>query len=127
MADVDKLGQCVLLSKALWFLPPPARTKIAEGLYGLGVRVHPELATEQLMVAGPAGLGAYRPRSPVSIKVRDNMDVIRQVAPALADRMDAATTETQKQQLLAEIRAQQSTIVAAAEARLAALKPEDSQ
>lgn len=126
MPDFDKLDQCVLLGKALWFLPPPARSKFAEGMFDLGVRIHPELATTNLLVGGAPGLGAHRPRRPVKVESRrDAENIIRTYLPELADKLGAATTEAQKQQLLTEIREQFPNIIAQAEQRLAVADPED--
>jgi len=120
MSDTEKLNQCVLIAKALWFLPPPARREFAVGLYDLGVRVHPELATQQIMVSGVPGMGAHAPQRPVSRSGRDQWALVREWAPDLADKADAATTEAQKQEILAEIRTRYSDIIAEAEQRITA-------
>lgn len=126
MPDFGKLDQCRMLAKCLWFLPPPARAPIADGLYGLGVRVHPELASKELVTEGPAGFGPHRPQRLAKIQSRtDAMDIIRQFNPELAGKLDAAETERQKQDLLAEIRQKIPEVIARAEQRLAEVSPED--
>lgn len=117
--DADKLNQCVLIAKVLWFVPPPARAKFADTLYQFGIRLHPELATQSVMVGGVPGMGEFRPRIPVSNNARDQMALVRQWAPDLADKMDAATTEMHKQQILADIRSRYSQLVAEAEHKMA--------
>lgn len=126
MPDLEKVDQCVLLTKVLWFLPAPAKVKVAEGLYDLGVRVHPDLATKQLMVGGPAGMGGHRPQQMVRRADPDFfMSVVRRLAPELADQFEAATTEEQKEALRAEIRAKHPDLIAEGEHRLSVAKPED--
>lgn len=121
MPDFDQLDQTVLLARVLWFLPAPARTPYAQRLFELGVRVHPDLATKDVMVTGPAGLGEHRPRSLVDIKsARDGLGAVQEFAPDLYDKMQAATTERQKQQLLADIRARFPDMIGNAEQKLAA-------
>lgn len=128
MPDIGKLDQCRMLAKCLWFLPPPARAPIADGLYGLGVRVHPELASKELLADGPPGLGAHLPQRLANIKSRaDSMAIIRQINPELADKIDQAETERQKQQLLTEIRQQIPDVIERARQRLASVSPEDLQ
>lgn len=118
--EADKLNQCVLIAKVLWFVPPPAKAKFAATLYEFGIRIHPELATQSIMVGGVPGMGEFRPRVPVSNNARDQMALVRQWAPDLADKMDAATTEVQKQQILADIRSRYSQLVTETEHKLAA-------
>lgn len=114
--NVDKLNGCVQLAKVLQFLPPPARKMYATALYDLGVRVHPELATRQQLVIGGMPITGDQPR----VGRNADMALVREWAPALADKMDAATTEEQKQQILAEIRAQYPQLVSEVENRHAA-------
>lgn len=122
MPDFDKLDQCVALAKVLWFLPAPARSKVAEGLFDVGVRFHPELATKTVMVTGPAGLGGHRPRQLVKMESRrDAENIIKNFLPDLHDKLQAATTEQQKQQILREIRERHPEVIAKAEQQLAAV------
>lgn len=115
--NVDKLNGCVLLAKVLQFMPPPARKMYATALYDVGVRVHPELATrQQLVIGGMPITGEDRP----AVGRNADMALVREWAPALADKMDTATTEEQKQQILAEIRTQYPQLVAEVENRHAA-------
>lgn len=115
-----------MLGNALWFLPAPARGPLAEGLYELGVRVHPELATKQVLTSGAPGLANHSPRRLVSIKSQEEgMDFIRQFKPDLAAKMDAARTDAQKQAVMADIRARAPEVIAQAEQKLASASPED--
>ena len=88
MSDSEqKLDEIVAIAKALWFVPPPARTQLAPQLYDLGVRVHPELATKQLVREGPASLGNHARQRIESIGA---MDALRKANPALAERIESA-------------------------------------
>lgn len=84
------------LAKALWFLPPPARAPIADKLHGLGVRIHPELATLQLERQGPAMMGEHAAQEPVKIDREAGLRFLRGSGNAdlseLADRIEAADT-----------------------------------
>jgi hypothetical protein len=127
MPDFDQLDQCVMLGKLLFFLPPPARAPIAQGLYEMGVRVHPDLATKDVMFTGPPGMGQHRMGRVVDIKTaRDGMEVIKQFTPDLYDKMQAATTERQKQQVLAEIRQRHPDLIAHAEKKAEQLAAEQA-
>lgn len=129
MPDIERLDQGRMLAKALWFLPAPARAEIADGLYGLGVRIHPELATKELQTDDPAGLGAHRRQRLVNITAarsgQDSMAIVRQFAPELAAKIDAAETERQKQDLLAEIGERYPDIIARIDQQLRNTRPED--
>ncbi|MBY0442814.1 MAG: hypothetical protein K2Q25_11890 [Mycobacteriaceae bacterium] len=129
MPDIDHLDQCQMLAKSLWFLPAPVRGEIASGLYSLGVRVHPELATKEVQLQGPAGLGEHRLPRLVNITTtrlrQDGMAIIRQFDPELAAKIDAAETERQKQELLAEIRDRYPEAIAQAQAQLSKVAMED--
>lgn len=89
MSDLpeQRLDDIASIARTLWFLPPPARTQLAPQLYDLGVRVHPELATKQLVREGPTGLGNHAPQRLETIGA---MDALRRANPALADRIVAA-------------------------------------
>jgi hypothetical protein len=63
----DKIQQVGAIKSALFRCPPPLRTQLAEKLYPQGVRVHPELATAELVVEGPANLGNWRPQHLVNL------------------------------------------------------------
>lgn len=83
----DKLSDIASIAKVLWFLPPPARTQLAPQLYDLGVRVHQELATKQLVREGSPQLGNHAPQRLETIGA---MDALRVANPALADRIEKA-------------------------------------
>lgn len=83
----QRLDDIASIARTLWFLPPPARTQLAPQLYDLGVRVHPELATKQLVREGPSSLGNHAPQRVESIGA---MDALRKVNPVLAERIEAA-------------------------------------
>lgn len=126
MPDFDKVGQCAELSKVLWFMPAPARAQVAVGLYDLGVRVHPELATKELVAQGPAGMGEHRKQRLAPIASREEfLAMVRHFDPVLADKIEAAQTDEQKRAVAAQIRLRHPEIIANAEQRLAAAKPED--
>lgn len=120
--NVVKLNQCVLIVKVLQFLPPPARKQFATALYDVGVRVHPELATRQDLVVGGVPVTGL----PSQASSADS-ELLRQWSPELADKIDAATTEEQKQQVLADIRARFPALIAEAENRHAAANYEDAR
>lgn len=126
MPDLDKVAQCAALAKALWFLAAPARSQAAVGLYDLGVRVHPELASKHLVAQGPAGMGEHRRQQLAAISSPDQvMAIVRRFAPEMAARIDAAETEEQRAAALAEIRRRHPNLIADAERRLAAVDPDD--
>lgn len=133
MPDLEQAQQCEQLAKALWFLAPPARGPVAAGLYSLGVRIHPELATKTLEKEGPSNWGNHAPSRFVS-KAATSTDPIAllrsmgQVQPSLlelADKMEAARTEKDKALLIAEIRAQFPDVIKNTEDRIAQSRPED--
>lgn len=104
MPDFERVDQCRMLAKALWFLPPPSRAKIADGLYGLGVRVHPELATKELLADGPPGLGNHLRQELVSINSDDRLlGFLRQHNPELAADIEGATTPQAKAAVMSQI------------------------
>ena len=115
MPDFSKLDQCAMISQALYFIPPPARAPIAVGLYDLGMRLHPELATKGLVQLGPAGMGAHRRQRLVDVNSqRDGMAFLRDNMPALAAKIEAATTPAAKQAAMADIQREYPEIVAQA-------------
>lgn len=82
------------LATTLWFLPPPGRRMIADKLHGLGVRVHPELATMMLEREGPKELGNHAPQRVINkTSVNEDLDNLRKINPALAAQIDAARTD----------------------------------
>lgn len=121
--NIDKLNGSVQIAQVLKFLPPPARKQFATALYDVGVRVHPELATQEQVIVG--GVPVAADRRPVR-KVAD-LALVREWAPALADKIDAATTDEQKQQILNDIRAQYPALIAEAENRHTAANYEDAR
>ena len=126
MPDLDRINQCRMLAKALWFLPPPARAQIADGLYGLGVRVHPELATKELLADGPPGLGNHLRQELVSINSDENLlSFLHHHNPELAAAIEAATTPEAKRAVLAEIASNHPGLVGHAQRWLHRTAPED--
>jgi hypothetical protein len=124
MPDFEEIDQMVMLSRGLWFLPRPARQPIAKGLYELGFRVHPELATKQVVTDGVPGLANIAPQALVNIQSqREGEHIIRQFAPDLAEKMDAATTSAQKMALMAEIRSRYGHLIQQAEQQMQEQQP----
>lgn len=95
MADIaQRITEVRDLAETLWFLPPPGRRMIADKLHGLGVRVHPELASLQLEREGPKELGNHAPQRVVKKSSMDEgMIALRKVNPVLAARIDAAKAD----------------------------------
>ena len=88
----------------LWFLPPPARVPIADGLHGLGVRVHPELATSVMVTDDTPGMGNHAPKAPLAKRA---LEFLEQSNPELAAKIAAAQTDPQaKHTLAAQLRDQ---------------------
>lgn len=81
------VDEVTALAAVLWFLPPPARAQLAPQLYDLGVRVHPELATKQLVREGPSYLGNHARQR---LEPLNAMNVLRTMNPDLAERVQAA-------------------------------------
>lgn len=82
------------LADTLWFLPPPGRRMLADKLHGLGVRVHPELATMQLEREGPKELGNHAPQRVIKkASVDADLENLRQISPSLAAQIDAARND----------------------------------
>lgn len=122
------------LAEVLWFLPPPARAMIADKLHGLGVRVHPQLATLELQREGPKEMGNHAPQQVVKKAPPEvtaaMLDVLRQANPDLAARVDAAggvdsLTEEQRRAFAAEALARHQATNTEANQRMDAAKPED--
>jgi hypothetical protein len=99
----DRIIGVRALAEVLWFLPPPGRKMIADKLYGLGVRVHPELATLALEREGPKELGNHAPMRVVKkASINEDMDKLRAMNPELAARIDAAQADpAMKQRIVA--------------------------
>lgn len=122
------------LADVLWFLPPPARAMIADKLHGLGVRVHPELATLELQREGPKQMGNHAPqtvvkKAPPEVKAA-MLDILREANPDLAARIDTAggfehLSDEQRQAFAAEAMARHQAAQAEANERMDAAKPED--
>lgn len=99
----NRVIEVLALADALWFLPRPARRPIADKLHGLGVRIHPELATLFVEDTGPANLAAAMPQHVVAMDKTRGLAVLRDMATQagdrnladLADRIEAATTDDQ--------------------------------
>lgn len=84
-------------------LAPPARKILAHNLYDQGVRFHPELATKQSVVDGPDGQANWRPRHLLEM-AKDPLEIVRNFAPELADKIAAAKTEDERAAIREEIR-----------------------
>lgn len=92
-SSTERVFEVRALAQALWFLPPPARAPIADKLHGLGVRIHPELATLQLERTGPASLGNHAQQQPVKIDRDAALRFMRGSGMGeMADRIEAADT-----------------------------------
>jgi hypothetical protein len=101
---VSAADEIVAIVDTLWFLPPPARVPIAEGLHGLGVRVHPELATSVMVTDDTPGMGNHAPRAPLAKRA---LDFLEQSNPDLAAKITAAQADPQaKHRLAAQLREQ---------------------
>ena len=123
MPDFDRIEQVKQLAVALHGafcaivpdssispLPPPARAPLADKLYALGVRVHPELAT--LQIGAPRGIpqmANWRPQLPTK---RSLEDYLRYADPELANKFAAAKTPEQQAALREECRHKYGSIVA---------------
>lgn len=136
MVEISQRVQEVrTLAETLWFLPPPGRMMIADKLHGLGVRVHPQLATLQLEREGPKELGNHAPQRVVKKSSMDEgMTALRQINPELAARIDAAKADPQMAERIAAAKtaAEQGPIgaelginVTDAQDEIAKLKPDD--
>lgn len=114
------------LAERLWFLPPPARTPLADKLHGLGVRVHPELAVLKLEREGPKQMGNHAPSRPVKIDKESGIAFLRGSGNGdLADRIENANTPEQvaveRDRLAPKIPDNLATL----EERIGAVRPED--
>lgn len=79
------------VAAGLYFLPPPAQKLIGYQLRARGVTVDADQATLQLEREGPAALGKHAPQRVVKkASMAEGMEMLRQVNPALAARIDAA-------------------------------------
>ena len=100
---MDKADEVLALVGVLWFLPPPARTPIAEGLHGLGVRVHPDLATSVMVTDATPGMGNHAAKAPMA---KQALDFLRETQPDLAAKIELAQQDPQaRAKLAAELRA----------------------
>lgn len=99
MSEVDDLAAL------LYRLPAPARKTFAAELVDLGVRVHPELATKQLVREGPEWMGNHAPQRLASLS--DPAELLAELAavdPGLAARVqavkdDAVAREAERERL----------------------------
>lgn len=93
----ERVSEVKALAERLWFLPAPARAPLADKLHGLGVRVHPELATLRLERDGPKYLGNHAPQRVVKIDNETGLKFLRSTGDPdlsdLADRIENANTE----------------------------------
>ena len=101
---MDKADEVLALVGVLWFLPPPARTPIAEGMHGLGVRVHPELATSAMVTdSNSPGMGNHAAKAPMA---KQALDFLRETQPDLAAKIQVAQQDpAARARLAAELRA----------------------
>lgn len=92
MSLSTRIEQVRAIADALWLLPPPARREVADKLFGLGIRMHPDLATLEIERDGPAAMGNHRPSRPVSKKssTAETMDMLRSVQPEMVAKIEAA-------------------------------------
>lgn len=129
MPAVDtRIDEVRMLAGLLWFLPPPARTEIADKLHGLGMRVHPELATLELERLGPRSLGNHAPTRPVKRTVAEaGLDTLRSVPglAEIADAIEAAGTEQEKAELARTLLARSKQAHAEAGELIDRTQPED--
>lgn len=99
---MDKADEVLALVNVLWFLPPPARTPIADGLHGLGVRVHPELATSVMVTDNTPGLGNHAAKAPMA---KQALDFLHATQPDLAAKIQVAQQNPEaRARLAAELR-----------------------
>lgn len=90
----DRIIEVRALAETLWFLPPPGRRMIADKLHGLGVRLHPELATLVLEREGPKELGNHAPQRVVKKQsMNEDLEKLRAINPTLAARIDGARAD----------------------------------
>lgn len=100
---MDKADELLALVGVLWFLPPPARTPIAEGLHGLGVRVHSELATSVMVTDNTPGLGNHAAKAPMA---KQAFKFLQETQPDLAAKIQVAQQDpSERARLAAELRA----------------------
>jgi hypothetical protein len=98
-------GEISAIADSLYFLPPPARTLIAYQLRARGVTVHQDEATLQVEREGPKALGKHAPQRVVKkASMAEGMDMLRQVNPGLAARIDAAKTDPEVAKRIEEAR-----------------------
>lgn len=99
MSDIDELAAL------LYRLPAPARKMFAAELVELGVRVHPELATKQLIREGPGWMGNHAPQRLASLSDPDQLLAeLAHIDPAMAAEVqavknDAAAREAKRERL----------------------------
>ena len=95
----------------LWFMPPPARVPVAEGLHGLGVRVHPELATSVMVTDNSTpGMGNHAAKAPIAMQA---MAFLEETNPELASRIRVVQgNPAAREKLVAELRDKIGTDVA---------------
>ena len=99
---MSKLDEVAAIVNVLWFLPPPARTPVADGLHGLGVRVHPELATSVMITDATTGMGNHAARAPIA---KQALDFLWETQPDLAEKIRIAQSDPQqREKLTAELR-----------------------
>ena len=91
------------IADVLWFMPPPARVPVAEGLHGLGVRVHPELATSVMVTDNSAaGMGNHAAKAPIA---KQALAFLEETNPALAAQIRVAQANpAARERLVTELR-----------------------
>jgi hypothetical protein len=124
MSDRERIEQVRAMAKQLaFFLPPPARAPIADKLFGLGFRLHTELATAELSAPeGPKEMGNWRAQH---VQQRSLEGFLEFADKELYERYMAAQTDEQKAVLREEIRHKYGSRIADLEKRVSAAKPED--
>lgn len=129
MPDMEKVAAVRAMADSLHRIAPPGRAPMAAELYDLGWRLHPELATKELVRMGPASMGNWAPQAAqkINLKARREaaldprflLDLLRQSKAAdlvaLADEVEAAIGDPEKTAAtLARIRKQFPDVVATA-------------
>jgi hypothetical protein len=127
MVDMEKVEQCRAIANALHRIAPPGRRLMANELFDLGVRIHPELATKQLVSDVPEQvrkqLGNWAPQRLDAVQTVK--EIVEHVNPALAKRIENAKTDAEKAELRDEVYAQNRAVIDNAGQQLASAKPED--
>ncbi|SHT86322.1 Uncharacterised protein [Mycobacteroides abscessus subsp. bolletii] len=85
-------------------LPAPARRAAAEGLADLGFRFIEAVATKRVAHKPQTWMGAHAAANTEMIDKDTALAAMREFRPDLAEKYEAATTDEQREALLAELR-----------------------